>query len=232
MQFSKLTAPSLKELFIQELEGRILSGQLTVGEQLPTERDLAEQMQVSRSVVNSGIADLARKGFLVVKPRSGVIVADYRRHGTAEAMLSIMRYNGGNLRTEDARSILEVKLAVDKLAVSLAIPQITQDDIMLLHSYLLKLKETSQPKETAAAAYDFYQELSILSGNTMLPLLYSSFRVPNMSLWERFAQTYSSTATYEKAENLFRAIAARDLRGAVAAIEENMRDIISGERKL
>ena len=55
MEFSKLNAPSLKELFIQELETMILSGRLMVGEKLPPERELAESMQVSRAVVNSGI---------------------------------------------------------------------------------------------------------------------------------------------------------------------------------
>ena len=42
MEFSKLNAPSLKELFIQELETMILSGRLMVGEKLPPERELAD----------------------------------------------------------------------------------------------------------------------------------------------------------------------------------------------
>lgn len=63
MEFSKLNAPSLKELFIQELETMILSGRLMVGEKLPPERELAESMQVSRAVVNSGITELAEKAF-------------------------------------------------------------------------------------------------------------------------------------------------------------------------
>ena len=57
----------------------ILSGRLMVGEKLPPERELAESMQVSRAVVNSGITELARKGFLIIKPRVGTFVADYRR---------------------------------------------------------------------------------------------------------------------------------------------------------
>jgi len=40
MEFTKLSAPSLKELFIQELEGMILSGKLKVGEKLPSEREI------------------------------------------------------------------------------------------------------------------------------------------------------------------------------------------------
>ena len=84
MEFKKLTAPSLKELFITEIQNMILSGKLEIGEQLPPERELAESMHVSRAVVNSGIATLEKKGFLDVRPRIGNFVADYRRNGTLE----------------------------------------------------------------------------------------------------------------------------------------------------
>ena len=98
MEFEKISSPSLRELFVQQLEQMILSGKLPVGEKLPPERQLAQEMQVSRAVVNGGISDLEKKGFLVVKPRSGTYVADYRRNGTVETLLAIMNYNGGKKR--------------------------------------------------------------------------------------------------------------------------------------
>ena len=44
MNFAKIKAPSLKELFVRELETMILSGKLKIGEKIPSERVLAEQM--------------------------------------------------------------------------------------------------------------------------------------------------------------------------------------------
>ena len=76
MNFQKLSAPSLKELFVSELENKILSGELAIGSRLPSERELAASMQVSRAVVNSGISEMEKKGFLVVKPRIGTFVED------------------------------------------------------------------------------------------------------------------------------------------------------------
>ena len=64
MQFQKISTPSLKDLFVKELENKILSGELKVGDKLPSERELASSMQVSRAVVNAGIAELEQKGFL------------------------------------------------------------------------------------------------------------------------------------------------------------------------
>ena len=94
MEFTKLNSPTLKELFIKELETMILSGKLPIGSKLPSEREIAKSMQVSRAVVNSGISELSRKGFLNIKPRVGTFVADYRRNGTMETLISIMQYNG------------------------------------------------------------------------------------------------------------------------------------------
>ncbi len=107
MEFQKISSPSLRELFVEQVQHMILSGKLKIGEKLPPERQLAEEMQVSRAVVNGGIADLQRMGFLIVKPRSGTYVADYRRRGTIETLLSIMKYNGGSLRNEEIRQSLK-----------------------------------------------------------------------------------------------------------------------------
>ena len=60
MEFEKLSAPSLKDLFVQQLQGMILSGELAVGTQLPPERELARQMQVSRALVNCCLSPLVR----------------------------------------------------------------------------------------------------------------------------------------------------------------------------
>lgn len=107
MKFTKLNAPSLKDLFVSELETMILSGKLEIGTKLPSERELAASMQVSRAVVNAGIAELEQKGFLVVKPRIGTFVEDYHRNGTIETLTSLMKYNGGMLGDNEIRSILE-----------------------------------------------------------------------------------------------------------------------------
>ena len=52
MEFREIVAPSIKELFVQQLEGMILSGQLRPGDKLPTERELADAMKVSKTVVH------------------------------------------------------------------------------------------------------------------------------------------------------------------------------------
>lgn len=71
MKFNQIIAPSMKELFIKEIEALILSGQLKVGEKLPTERELADEMKISRTIVNLGLSELKNKGFIEIVPRKG-----------------------------------------------------------------------------------------------------------------------------------------------------------------
>jgi GntR family transcriptional repressor for pyruvate dehydrogenase complex len=231
MEFNKLRTPTLKELFVRELESMILSGKLKIGEKLPSERFLAEKMQVSRAVINSGIAELARKGFLMVKPRSGVYVIDYRRYGTVETLLSIMNYNGGQLRKDEIKSILEVKLIVDKLAVELSIEQITDEHITCLESYLSEI--LSDNIEIAAeAVFSYYHEIAMISQNTLLPLIYRSFKVPVTHLWIRFIQKYGNQVVYDNAKKILNALQNRDKEEAISCLEEAINASISGSREI
>ena len=152
MEFQKISSPSLKDLFINQL---ILSGKLKIGEKLPPERQLAQSMQVSRAVVNGGIAELEKRGFLEVKPRSGTYVADYRRKGTIDTLISIMNYNGGHLRNEEIRAILEVRESLDTLTARLCIKRLSDEDIEILHQLAQKIRLSGSVHEAAEAAFAF-----------------------------------------------------------------------------
>jgi DNA-binding FadR family transcriptional regulator len=232
MEFKKLSAPSLKELFIQELEASILSGKLQIGEKLPPERDLAKSMQVSRAVVNAGIAELARKGFLAIRPRIGTFVADYRRNGTMETLISIMNYNGGKLRDAEIRSILELRIALDTLAIELVIPKITDSDVEILKGYVGQIKEAESPEVASELAFSFQHELAFLSGNTLLPLIFSSFKAVIMTLWERFCRMYGAEALYNNNMMLCECIEQRDGKKAIECIHMAINDTIEGNKQI
>ena len=229
MEFSKISAPTLKELFIQELEHMILSGRLAVGDKLPPERDLAQSMQVSRAVVNAGICELARLGFLTIRPRIGTFVADYRRNGTTETLVSIMNYNGGRLREDEIRSILELRIAMDSMAVKLCIPRITETELDSLGNYVAQLEKTTSMSEAAELAFSFQHELAFLSGNTLMPLIFFSFRAPILSLWERFCLLYGIETLYQNTSILYNLIRQRDTEKAITFLTEIIQNTINGD---
>lgn len=232
MIFKKISAPSLKELFITELEGMILSGKLEIGAKLPPERELAESMQVSRAVVNSGIAEMEKKGFLVVKPRIGTFVADYRRYGTTETLVSIMHYNGGMLRDKEVRSVLEVRILFMNLAATLAIDNASDEEIRALQRYVKALEQCHDPEESSSLIFAFSHELSFISGNSLLPLFFISFKDLVCSLWVRFAKAYGTQALAESASMIYQYVIARDKEGAVDYISASTQESIDGDRQI
>ena len=232
MEFEKLVSPSLKELFISNIEAKILSGELPVGQQLPPERQLAQSMGVSRAVVNSGIVELESRGFLDVRPRVGTFVTDYRRAGTMETLKSIMTYNRGRLRNEEIRSILEVRDALDKLAVADIIPHVTESDITLLREKAEAIRQARDNRQAAEAAFAFQHELAMLSGNTLLPLIFRSFYSSVLVLWERFCALHGIDTLYQTSCRLCGHIRDNDIPGAVAWIDYCTRETVSGSRRI
>lgn len=232
MEFEKLISPSLKELFISNIEAKILSGELPVGQQLPPERQLAQSMGVSRAVVNSGIVELENRGFLDVRPRVGTFVADYRRAGTMETLKSIMTYNRGRLRNEEIRSILEVRDALDKLAVADIIPHVTELDNMLLLEKVEAIRQARDNRQAAEAAFAFQHELAMLSGNTLLPLIFRSFYSSVLVLWERFCALHGIDTLYQTSCRLCGHIRDKDIPGTIAWIDYCTRETVSGSRRI
>lgn len=234
MEFEKLYAPSLKELFIKQLQGMILSEELPKGTKLPSERELAEQMHVSRAVVNGGLAELARQGFLEIHPRQGTVVADYRRNGNMDTLLAIMHYNGGVLGKSEIRSILEVRQGLEHMTVSRAIRYASDDGLEQLGEYIAQLSASPSPSPAQAAeiAFAFQHEMTILGGNSILPLIYSSFKIPCISLWIRFCRRYGVDALCNNMKRLYEALCKRDLQAAAEWIDEYLGEAISGAQQI
>lgn len=232
MEFEKLSAPSLKDLFVRQLRGMILSGELAVGTQLPPERELAQQMQVSRAVVNGGMAELAKQGFVEVHPRQGAVVADYRRHGNLDTLIAIMEYQGGILGHEEVRSILEVRMALEHLAVSNVILRASDEALDRLGSLLAAIAECDTPAQAAEAAWNYQHELALVSGNSILPLIYYSFKAPVITLWTRFCRLYGIEALCRNTEKLYDFIRARDREGAARWVDEYLSQAISGTQQI
>lgn len=234
MEFERLYAPSLKELFIQQLQDMILSGDLPMGSKLPPERELCQQMRVSRAVVNAGIAELSRQGFLEVRPRQGTYVADYRRNGNMDTLMAIMHYNGGLLAKDEIRSILEVRWGLEQMAVARAIENAGDQALEELGEYVLALGAIPPPTPAQAAeiAFQFHHGMTLTGGNSILPLIYSSFKVPCTALWIRFCRKYGVAALHSNVDRLYRYLLNRDLDGAHSWINDYLSEAISGAQQI
>ena len=165
MDFRPIVAPSIRELFIQQLEGAILSGQLKPGDRLPTERELADTMHISKTVVHEGLRELHRLGFLDIASRRGVTVADYAQTGSLETLTAIM------------------DPALRDLAASH-----TPGDLEALRE-LLRQAQTAPEEELPEALFRYHRGVVFLGGNTITPLLFNAFKKVNLEFWSGYIRS-------------------------------------------
>lgn len=227
MGFNKITALSMTDLFVQQLENMILSGELAVGEQLPPARELAVKMGVSRTVVSAGLVELEKLGFVEIKPRQGVYVCDYRRRGTMETLVAIMRYNGGALRKNEVRSLLETRDAMESMCMRLVVERAGIAELEELAPLLDSIRETNDNDEAAARIFAFHHELAVLSDNVLMPLLYHSFKPQSIYLWSIDCKKSGIASMYKKKLELYTALLNHDADSAARLTHERMAQAIS-----
>ena len=143
MPFQEISSPSLRKLFVQQLEGLILSGELRPGDRLPTERELADEMKISKTVVHEGLRELHQLGFLQVESRKGVTVADYAQTGSLETLMAIMDYHGGLPDKKTASSILDLRYYLEAPALRQLAAHHTPGDLAALRALQQKAEEAS-----------------------------------------------------------------------------------------
>jgi len=226
MGFTKITALSYTDLFVQQIENMILSGELAVGEQLPPARELSVKMGVSRPVISAGLIELEKLGFVEIVPRQGVYVSDYRRKGTVETLVAIMRYNSGTMRKSEVKSLLQVREQLECLCARLVIESASDEELEGLGVILDELKDAADVDLAADAVFRFYHELAIMSGNVLLPLMYYSFRSPGIYLWTLYCKRNGIAAMYELKLSFYRALLNRDVEEAMARTHAIMGDAI------
>jgi DNA-binding FadR family transcriptional regulator len=96
-----------------------VTGGLSPGESLPSERRLAEVLGVSRPAVREALQRLAGAGLVDVRQGGSTTVRDFRRLGGLD-LLPRLLVTGGELDPKVARSILEARLHVGPRIAELA----------------------------------------------------------------------------------------------------------------
>lgn len=215
MGFTKITNVSLTDLFVQQVENMILSGELEVGERLPPARELSVRMGVSRPVISAGLVELEKLGFVEIHPRQGAYVCDYRRKGTVETLVAIMRYNGGAMRGNEVTSLLQVRGSLESLCMEQVIRNTTDQDLEKVGQLLDRINTAPTPEAAAEAVFAFHHELAVLSGNMLLPLLYHSFRPESLYLWTISCKRHGSRRMYDIKLMLYKALLNRDAQEAL-----------------
>ncbi|MFE4194704.1 FadR/GntR family transcriptional regulator [Paenarthrobacter sp. NPDC056912] len=102
----------LSEQLSERLIRMIADGELSAGDKLPNERELAETAGISRTSVREALRDLELRGLISRKPGRGTIVEAQSRPELHAAMLGTMESSQRTLReVMDLRAVIEPPMA-------------------------------------------------------------------------------------------------------------------------
>lgn len=119
MPLQRVTRRSVPDEVFEQIVNDVVRGELAVGASLPSERQLAEVLGVSRPTVREALQRLAHAGVLEVRQGGATTVRDIRRHAGLE-LLPRLLLPGGELDLAVARSILEARLHIGPQVAALA----------------------------------------------------------------------------------------------------------------
>ncbi|NPV78500.1 MAG: GntR family transcriptional regulator [Anaerolineae bacterium] len=131
-----------------QLSEAIISGKLKPGQHL-TEQSLASQLQVSRIAIREAIHSLAMEGLVRVYPRRGAYVI--------------------NLTTDDILEIYQLRAAIEKMAVELAVKNLTPEWISALENIIEEMKQPANIQDRLISSRldtQFHQTIMTISGHT------------------------------------------------------------------
>jgi len=115
---------TLADRLAQEITALILSGSIGPGTALPPEPSLAEQYEVSRSVVRDATRLLAARGLVEIQHGKGVFVTASQKESFADAFLLALRRDSATVFDAE-----EFSHRFFPLVVSLATANATQEEI-------------------------------------------------------------------------------------------------------
>ncbi len=229
---SPLRAPSLVEAFVARFEELIISGELGIGSRLPSERELAARMGVSRPVVHEGLIELQARGLVTLRPRKGAYVNDYRRSGSLSLLESLLAYHRGNLEPGLLKSMLRMRELFEMETARLAARNRNQEHLRQFHE-IIEMEnacELSCTKEIVRMAFEFHLLTAIATENMVYPLIINSFKDVYTNLTGQFFTDRGvAPVVFGFHRSLVEAYRARDDKRAAAVMK---RLLDHGERYL
>jgi GntR family transcriptional repressor for pyruvate dehydrogenase complex len=209
----------LVDRVVDNIQGLIIEGQLEPGTRLPPEREFADRMGVSRTVLREAVRILVTKGLLETRHGVGTVV----RHVTSDQFLEplTLLLQTAELSVEQlyqVRSILEV--GVVRLAAKRALAEDLAELRTILHRMALGGGDTS-----AFVALDdsYHNALARATHNPLLVVLCDSI---GAIMHEVRVQVHEHTELAQTALpdhlRILAALEAHDADRAAAAMQEHL----------
>jgi GntR family transcriptional repressor for pyruvate dehydrogenase complex len=166
--YSRISSSRLYEQIVKQIEALILDGKLHPGDQLPSERELAEQFAVSRTAVREAVKTLREKGLVEIETGRGTFITASTSKTLRNTLDWMVKTGEGDHKADlvQVRAILEPEIAA--IAASMA----TEDDIADLQNAVDAMDAAlDSADDYIEADLEFHLALANATQNRLIPTL-------------------------------------------------------------
>lgn len=186
----------------EQLSKLVSDGAVLPGQRLPSERDLAEKLNVSRPTIREAMIALELSGIVEIRTGSGIYVTDKKPFVTSED------------KGVGPFEILEIRTILETEACALAAKNITDEQITQLKATVIEMEEEEKrPDNSEKADGKFHIIIAEASQNSAISSVVSW-------LWQLREQSDLSSA-----------FAARLRKGGVHPSIQDHKDIVTALEK-
>ena len=203
---------AVPEIALQAIRKLIEAGDYQPGDALPSQRDLAEQLGISRASLREALSSLSALGLVSVQPGKGVFV---QAPSAPPAATFSWPY-------------AELRYALEGFAAGLAALYLTGADIDALEANVEAMRQELRAGRFDAAArldYAFHRRLLEASGNlAMLQVITASQDIFLESQKLPFIRPERAMETWQEHRKILRQLARGNQAGAQRAMQEHIRN--------
>ncbi len=156
---------NLTQQLVHELGKKIIQGKYQVGHSLPSEAELCEQFNISRTATREAVKMLTAKGLINSRPRQGIKVLEPKHWNLFDVdVLDWILLGKPDLYL--LRHFLQLRQAIEPEAAALAAQYATEDELSAIENALVRMKHaTSGDDDTHEADIEFHQSVLAASNN-------------------------------------------------------------------
>lgn len=165
-RFQRIRSQRLYEQIVQQVQELVRTGQLSPGGQLPSERELSEQLGVSRAAVREALSAMELMGLLEVRPGEGTFIRKIDHEALIRPLAMVLAVAHDETL---GREILEVRKALEAESAALAALRAEPDDVEAIAQALREMEANLQVGATGDEAdWNFHLAVARGAGNGLL----------------------------------------------------------------
>lgn len=158
----------LYEKIVEQIEKRIVDGELNVGDKLSSERELAKQFGVSRTSVREAMKALTLKGLIEVLPGRGTFITDQTSRNLRHS-LNLMVQVG---KREANKYLIELREILEPEIAAISASRATQGNVAAMREAVETMNRSMDDISTYIEAdLDFHLALAESIQNPLILLL-------------------------------------------------------------